>query len=290
LRRHELKREPKTNRQKHEVRLLKQSITVSPSTRKYSSQVARHQAEREANQDRPKSSQWAPPSSGNGTTGQVHSCATCDQPGHRSSECAALQVSRLMREVGPSQTAFRTAHLAMRYSEPTTPLWELTVKRRNAVTIAEVEDPPRIPRDPSAPQWAPVTSMPSIFARLLGYESGSHLHEAEDDTTVLIIQATIDMLNDPCEDDQTVIPEETTDFPAPAMSKELEQALFQEQTEGIDMQLGDEQWELEDDLMAGYIDDVGNPDWEVPNINFIVTETARPHAAQSGVIYPASSN
>jgi hypothetical protein len=56
------------------------------------------------------------------------------------------------------------------------------------------------------------------------------------------------------------------------------------------MQLEGELWELEDDLMADYIDDVGIPDWEVPDINFVVMETARPEAAQSGVIYPAPSN
>ena len=56
------------------------------------------------------------------------------------------------------------------------------------------------------------------------------------------------------------------------------------------MQLEGEVWELEDDLMADYIDDVGIPDWEVPDIDFIVTETAGPQAAQRGVIYPASNN
>jgi hypothetical protein len=73
------------------------------------------------------------------------------------------------------------------------------------------------------------------------------------------------------------------------MSEELEQELLLEHTEGIDMQLGDDQWE-EDDLMAGYVSDVGNPEWEVPDINFMVTEIAGPQAAQSGVIYPTSNN
>jgi hypothetical protein len=195
-----------------------------------------------------------------------------------------------MREVGPSQTTFRTAHLAMRFSEPTTPLWELPVTRRDAVTITEIEDPPRISSDPSTPRWAPVTSKPSIFTRLSGYGTGSHLHEAEDDSTALLIQATIELLNEQFEEDQTVIPEEAPDVPAPAISEELEQGLSHKNTEGIDMQLEGEVWELEDDLMADYIDDVGIPDWEVPNINFIVMETAGPQAAQSGGIYPAPSN
>ncbi len=37
-------------------------------------------------------------------------------------------------------------------------------------------------------------------------------------------------------------------------------------------------------------DSDGNPDWEVPDIDFMEVETAGPQAAQSGVTYPASSN
>ncbi len=164
------------------------------------------------------------------------------------------------------------------------------VKKRRAVAVTEVADPPGISEDPLAPQWAPVTNRPSILTRLSGYEAGSHLPKAEDDTTAFIIQATMDLLNEPSDNDQAVIPDGTTDVPVSAMSEELEQELLLEHTEGIDMQLGDDQWESEDDLMAGYVSNMGNPDWEVPDINFIVTETAGPQAAQSRVICPASNN
>ena len=91
------------------------------------------------------------------------------------------------------------------------------------------------------------------------------------------------------------MPEGTTDVPASTMSGEWEQAVIPwesllEHTEGIDMQLGDDQYEFEDDLIAGYVSDEGNPDWEVPDIDSIEMERAGPQAAQSGVIYPASNN
>ena len=163
------------------------------------------------------------------------------------------------------------------------------------MAIAEVEDPPRISSNPSAPQWAPVTNRPSILTRLSGYKTGNHLPEDEEAITSSIIQATTDLLNEPSDDDQTLMPEETADVPVSTMLGEWEQTVtpwesLLEHTEGIDMQLGDDQYEDEEDLMAGYVSDEGNPDWEVPDINFIEVETAGPQAAQIGVIYPASDN
>ncbi len=295
LRQHELKREPKTYRQRHEARLLRRGVTVSPSTRKYISQLDQRQAEIDANQEQAETTPWAPPSSGYGTTGQVHRCSTCDLPGHRSSECAALQASRLLRDIGPPLTVFRTAHLAMRYSEPNTPLWELTVKRRKAVAIAEVEDPPKISGDPFAPQWAPVTNRPSILTRLSGNKAGNHLPEAEENITSFIIQATTNLLYEPSDDDQTVIPERTTDAPVSTMSGEWEQTVTPWEallgpTEGIDMQLEDGQYIDEEDRMAGYVSGEGDPDGEAPDCDFMEVETAGPQAAQSGVIGPAYNN
>jgi hypothetical protein len=169
------------------------------------------------------------------------------------------------------------------------------VKRRNAVAIAEVEDPPRISSDPSAPQWAPVTNRPSILTRLSGYKAGNHLPEAEENITSLIIQATTNLLNEPSDDDQTVIPEGTTDVPVSTMSGEWEQTVTPWEsllgpTEGIDMQLEDGQYIDEEDLMAGNVSGEGDPDWEAPDCDFMEVETAGPQVAQSGVIYPASDN
>ncbi len=110
LREHKRKREPKTFRQRHESNLQKRGIPVPPAARKYMSQLALRQAELDENRERKPS--WTPPSSGNGTTGQVHRCATCNLPGHRSSECAALQAERLLRDIRPPLTVFRTANLA----------------------------------------------------------------------------------------------------------------------------------------------------------------------------------
>ncbi len=91
------------------------------------------------------------------------------------------------------------------------------------------------------------------------------------------------------------MPEETTEFPASTMSEEWEQTVptwesLLEPTEGIDMQLGDGEYVNEEDLLSGYVSDDGDPDWEVPDIDFIVMETEGPQAAQSGVIYPASNS
>ena len=160
---HKLKRGLKSKREKHEVRLLRHGITISPATRKYSGQVARHQAEQEANRERPMSPPWAPPPPEDVPIGGCSQrCSTCEHPGHRSSECAALQASRIMRDSGPYLPLIGTEHITKLYTEPTTPLWDLTVTRRNVVTITEIDDPPRISTDPSTPQWAPVTSKPSI--------------------------------------------------------------------------------------------------------------------------------
>jgi hypothetical protein len=196
----------------------------------------------------------------------------------------------MMRDVGPYLPPIGTEHLTRLYSEPTTPLWELTVTRRNVVTIAEIDDPPRISTDPSTPQWAPVISKPSILTRLSGCGTGSHRHKAEDDSTALLTQAMMDRLDRPSEKARTVIPEGTSDAPAPVISEGLEQRVSQNHTESIDMQLERELWELDDDLMADYLDEVDSPDWEVPDISFTVMETAGPQAAQSGGIYPAPSN
>jgi hypothetical protein len=119
--------------------------------------------------------------------------------------------------------------------------------------------------------------------------------EAEDSITTCILQSTTDLLNEPSDDDQTLMPEETAHVPVSTMSGEWEQTVtpwesLLEPTEGIDMQLGDGQYVDEEDLMAGYVSDEGNPDWEVPDIDFMEVETAGPQAAQSGVIYPASNN
>jgi hypothetical protein len=49
-------------------------------------------------------------------------------------------------------------------------------------------------------------------------------------------------------------------------------------------------WELDEEPMVDYLDEVDSPSWEVSNIDFTVMETAEPQAAQSGDIYPAHSN
>ena len=95
----------------------------------------------------------------------------------------------------------------------------------------------------------------------------------------------MDRLDRPAEKARTVILEGTPIAPAPVISEGLEQRLSQDHTESIDMQLERELWELDDDLMADYLDEV-----DIPDISFTVMETAGPQAAQSGGIYPAPSN
>ena len=163
------------------------------------------------------------------------------------------------------------------------------------MAIAKVEDPPRISGDPLAPQWAPVTNHRSILTRLSGYEAGNHLPEAEDSITTLIIQATTDLLNEPPDDDEALMPEGTTEVPVSTVSEEWEQAVtpwesLLEHAEGIDMQLEDGQYLDDEDLLSDYVSGAGNPDWEVPDSDLKKTETTGPQAAQSRVIYPASNN
>jgi hypothetical protein len=184
--------------------------------------------------------------------------------------------------------------------EPTMPQWEVTVKRRNAVPVAEVEDPPRISSDPSAPKWAPVANRPSILTRLSGYKAENHLPESEEDITARIIQATTDLLNEPSDDEQVLMPEETTEVPASTMSEGWEPTvptwevpdvdLLLEPAESIDMQHGDGQYIDEEDLLSGYVSGDDDPDWETPDFEYVVMETEGPQAAQSGVIYPASNS
>ena len=165
------------------------------------------------------------------------------------------------------------------------------------MAIAKVEDPPRISSDPSAPQWAPVTNRPSILTRLSGYKAGNHLPEAEENITSRIIQATTDLLNEPSDDDQTLMPEETADVPVSTMSGEWEQTVtpwesLLERTEGIGTQFEDGLDEMlcldDEDRLSN--DSEGNPDWEVPDSNGMEFENTEPQAAQSGVTYPAASN
>ncbi len=143
-----------------------------------------------------------------------------------------------MRDIRPPLTIFRTANLAKRRMEPTTPQWEVTVKRRNAVPVAEVEDPPRISSDPSAPKWAPVSNRPSILTRLSGYKAESHLPESEEDITARIIQATTDLLNEPSDDEQVLMPEETTEVPASTMSEGWEPTVPTWEVSDVDLLLG----------------------------------------------------
>jgi hypothetical protein len=161
------------------------------------------------------------------------------------------------------------------------------------VAIAEVEDPPRISGDPLAPQWAPVTNRQSILTRLSGYEAGNHMPEAEDSITTRILQATTDLLNEPSDDDQALMPEGTTDVPVSAMSEEQAVTPWEsllEHAEGIDMQLEDGQCLDDEDRLSDYVGSEGNPDWEAPDSDLMETEITGPQAAQSGVIYPASNN
>jgi hypothetical protein len=174
---HELKRRTKSHRNKHEVRMLRHGITVSPSPRKYSSEVVRDQAEREANRKQLMSPPWATPPAKDGRPGDISQrSSACEQRGHRSFECAALQASRIMRDAVSYLPPIGTEHLTRLYTEPTTPLWELTVTRRNVVIITEIDDPPQLSSDPSAPQWSPVTNKPSILTRLSVSGTGGSRH------------------------------------------------------------------------------------------------------------------
>ena len=120
---HKLKRGPKSHCDKHKVCMLRHGITVSTSTCKYSSEAARDQAEREANRKRLMSPPWAPPPSKDDCTGDSSQhCSACEQPGHQSFECAALQTSRIMRDVGAYLPPIGTEHLTRLCTEPTTPL------------------------------------------------------------------------------------------------------------------------------------------------------------------------
>jgi hypothetical protein len=246
---HKLRRGLKSYREKHEVRLLRHGITISPATCKYSSQVARYQAEQEVNRERPMSPTWAPPPSKDVPTGRSSQrCSTCEHPCHHSSEWAALQASRIMMDSGPYLPPINTEHLTKLYIEPIAPLWELTVTRRNVVTITEIEDPPQISTDPSTPQWAPVTSKPSIFTRLLVFGTGGHRQRAEDDSSASLSQTMMDRLDRPSKKARTVIPEETTSAPAPDISERgLEQRLSEDHNESIDMQL--DLWNHEDPMV-----------------------------------------
>jgi hypothetical protein len=124
-----------------------------------------------------------------------------------------------MMNSGPYLPPIGTEHLTKLYTEPIAPLWELTVTRRNVVTITEIDDPPQISTNPSTPQWAPVTSKPSIFTRLSGFGTGGHRHRAEDDSTAFLTQTMMDRLDRPSKKAKTVIPEETTSAPTPFISE-----------------------------------------------------------------------
>jgi hypothetical protein len=106
---------------------------------------------------------------------------------------------------------------------------------------------------------------------------------------------------------RTIIPEETTSAndtnnPAPVklltltteqrISRGLDQGLSQHPQESTDML---DFWELDTDSLVDYLDEVDNPDWQIPEtevseLDFGILETAGPKAAQSGDIYPANSN
>jgi hypothetical protein len=176
--------------------------------------------------------------------------------------------------------------------EPTAPQWEVTVRRKNATPVPEVEDPPRISSDPSAPRWAPVSNRPysSILTRLSGHGAESYVPESEEDITARILQFTTDLLNEPSDDDQ--------DLTAPVFTMSQEQAPVPletsvEHTEGINMQLEDGldgMMHLDDeDRLSQCESGDYDLDWEVTTPEYVVMETEGPQAAQSGVIYPAAS-
>ncbi len=124
--------------------------------------------------------------------------------------------------------------------------------------------------------------------------------ESEEDITARIIQATTDLLNEPPDDEQVSMPEETTEVPASTMSEGWEPTvptwevpdvdLLLGPAESIDMQHGDGQYVDEEDLLSGYVSGDDDPDWETPDFEYVVMETEGPQAAQGGVIYPAASN
>jgi hypothetical protein len=122
------------------------------------------------------------------------------------------------------------------------------------------------------------------------------LPESEEDITARILQFTTDLLNEPSDDDQALMPERSTDAPVSTMSQEQATVPWEasiEHTEGIDMQLEDgldEMMHLDDeDRLSECESGDYDPDWEVTNPEYVVMETEGPQAAQGGVIYPAAS-
>ena len=158
------------------------------------------------------------------------------------------------------------------------------------MAVTNIDDPPLLASDPSAPQWAPVSNKPSIFARLSTFGTGGSRPRAEDDSSAFLSQTMVERLGSPHKKARTAIPEETTSAPARDLSEGLEQRLSQDHSESIDMQLERELWELDEELRLDYLDGVDSPGWEVPDIDFIVMKTAEPQAAQSGGINPAHRN
>ena len=121
--------------------------------------------------------------------------------------------------------------------------------------------------------------------------------ESEDSITTCILQATTDLLNEPSDDDQALMPEGITDVPVSAMSQEQAAVPWEpllEYTEGIDMQLEDGLDEMlcldDEDRLSNDVGSEGNPDYEVHDSDWMETGYTDPQAAQSGVTYPAASN
>ena len=89
------------------------------------------------------------------------------------------------------------------------------------------------------------------------------------------------------------MPEGIADVQVSAMSQEHAAVTWEpESTYNTDMQpedgLDDLQCLEDEDRLSDDIED--NPDWEVPDSNWMEFENAEPQAAQSGVTYPAPSN
>jgi hypothetical protein len=117
--------------------------------------------------------------------------------------------------------------------------------------------------------------------------------ESEDSITTRILQATTDLLNEPADDDQALMPEGIADVPVSTMSHEHAAVPWEpESTYNTDMQPEDGLDDLlcleDEDRLSDDSED--NPDREVPDSNWMEFENAEPQAAQSGVTYPAASN
>ena len=183
------------------------------------------------------------------------------------------------------------------------------------MTVTNIDDPPQLASDPSAPQWAPVSNKLSIFARLSTFGTGGSRPRAEDDSSAFLSQTMVERLGSPHKKARVAIPEETTSAPAPVLSEGLERRLSQDHSEDTELQLQRELWErdedrrlsqvyseatvwqlerelweLDEELRLEYGEGGDSPGWEVPDIDFTVMTTAEPQAAQSGGINPAHRN